>query len=251
MRPRPGMQMVPLLILAAGLPVEGVAQSQDTSAPTPISIQIVEPPPPPADTILIHRVLPGAPLLLELTKRSRRLSSDTLFVYSALEAAAWPYSGEPLGTAFEPLFRAFYPTLAFPHREPELFAAGRLVLDPQHIGYLLRVPGMYESSQIDLWIYDAREKRFGLPIHVAEAYGDEGCGFNLESVLIRTPVDRQFNLIVRQNTGCSDMETGKVISNVDSLWVRAWVTDKFGSPVISSDSTLIKLMERRTQPGTQ
>src|SRR5207247_5948572 len=119
MRPKPGMQMVPLLILAAGLPVEGVAQSQDTSARTPISIQIVEPPPPPADTILIHRVLPGAPLLLELTRRSRRLSSDTLFVYSALEAPAWPHSGDPLGTTFEPPFRPFYPTLYLPPRPTE------------------------------------------------------------------------------------------------------------------------------------
>jgi len=230
-----------MLTLGAAAAV-ATAQIPDTSGRASITIRVVNPPPAPADTPLIHRLPPGAPLLLELTKQSRRISPETLLVYSAMTGRAWPYAGKALDTTFESLFQPFYSRLAFPHDEPQLFATDRFVLDPQHIGYLLRVPGTYESSQIDLWVYDARQMRFSPPIRLAESWGDEGCGYDLESLLIRTE-DGRLDLILHQNTGCSDMETGKVMSNVDSLWTRTWATREFAAPRVSSDSMLFRLLD--------
>ncbi len=237
---------VAILLALVGAPRLARAQVRDTGR-VGITIRVVTPPPPPADTPLVHQRPPRDPLLLELTHKARRISLETLFVYSAMDPNAWPYVGQAVDTVFESLFQPFYPRLAFPHDEPELFATRRFVLDPQHIGYLLRVPGMYESSALDLWVYDARLMRFALPIRLAEAWGDEGCGYNLESLLIRSKTDRRLTLILHQNTGCSDMETGRILSNVDSIWIRPWVGGVFAPPRISTDSTALKAFIRQAE----
>jgi hypothetical protein len=237
------MQLAVLFLVTALLPSYGTIQDTVVISRPSITIRVVTPPPPPADTQITKPIAPGAPLLVELAKRSRHVSSDTLFVYSAIGRSSWPFVGEPLDTTFESLFQPFYPSLAFPHAEPELFVVARLVLDPQHIGYLLRVPGMYEASRIDLWIYDAGRHRFGVPIQIAEAWGDEGCGYDLVALLVDINRDRRRDLVLYQATGCSDMETGRTISEADSLWVRTWTAGGFSARVQRADSLLLNLLQ--------
>ena len=237
------------LLLTAGLiaaPSTGAAQViVDSAHARTIIIKAVTAPPPPVDTPLVHEIPPGAPLLAELTRKARRVASDTVWIYSNMEAPNWPYAGKALDSTFEALFAPFYPTLSFPHDEPQLFAAMRFVLDPQHIGYLLRVPGLDGPTALDLWVYDARTKRFALPQRLAEFGGDEGCGEMLESILIRSATDGQLQLLVHRNTGCSDIETGKVLSNTDSLWVRPWTGTAFAHQRASADSALPALFRRQ------
>ncbi len=233
-----------LIIAAAATPAAITAQQRDSIVRDGITIRVVTPPPPPADTPLVHTLRAHHALLLELTRKSQRISPETLWVYSSMDGKAWPYAGQPLDTAFDALFEPFYPTLAFPHAEAIVFVTKRFVVDPQHVGYLLRVPGMYESSAIDLWVFDAGRQRFALPVRLAEAYGDEGCGYDLESLLIRSATDGRLTLIVLQNTGCSDIETGKVLSDVDSLWTRPWVGGEFAPPRVSTDSAAHRVFNR-------
>lgn len=228
-------------------PSEAVAtQPPDTSGPPPSTVRVITPPAAPADTALFRHVVPGAPVLVELTKKSRRVSLDTLFVYSRTEQHGWPYAGQPIDTTFEALFQPFYPELAFPHDEPEVFAATRVVLDARHIAYLLRVPGMYEPSRVDLWVYDAGQMRFAAPIEVAESWGDAGCGFSLESVLMHAPTG-VVELISHQNTGCMDIETGKVTSNDDVMWVRTWGPQGFSARRVTVDSLLTKVVQTQRE----
>jgi len=170
---------------------------------------------------------------------------DTIWLYSNLDAQTWPYHGEALDRSFESLFAPFYPRLTFPHEEPQLFATARFVLDPQHVAYVLRVPGMYESTALDLFIYDSRTMRFSPPERLAESWGDEGCGFDLEALLIRSATTRQVSWLTHKNTGCSEMETGKVLSNRDSLWIRPWSGTTFAAPQLSADSALLSLFTRQ------
>ena len=223
-------------LLAPSVPAQIII---DTAHGRTITIKVVNSPPAPADTPVLHELRPGHPLLVELTTKARRVLADTIWVYSSLQAPHWPYSGKALDNTFEGLFAPIYPDLTFPHDDPELFATARFVLDPQHVGYLLRVPGMYESTALELWIYDARSMRFALPERLAESWGDEGCGFDLESLLVRT--GDQLQLLVHKNTGCSDIETGKVLSNNDSLWIRTWTRGAFAARRLSTDTTLMAL----------
>ena|SRR2546425_314185 len=242
------MRIVPFLSLtltATFASYSRAVQVPDSSTRPRVTIRVVTPPPPPADTLLTKLMPPGAPLLRELAKKSRRVSSETLYVYSDIGRESWFYVGEPLDTTFDGLFQPFYPELAFPHAEPELFATVRFVLDPQHVAYLLRVPGMYEPSQVDLWIYDAGARRFGLPIRVAESWGDAGCGYNLEGLLLNADGRHLPKLILHQGTGCTDMETGRTLSEADSLWVRMWTAGGFSVPVATSDSLLSKLLDKQ------
>ncbi len=232
--------LLALIFVAAAL---AAAQSPDTTRPR-ISVRVITPPPPAADTVLFHQVAPGTPLLVELTAKSPRLRFDSLFINSRTDQKDWPYAGLPLDTSFEAVFQPVYPELAIPHHEPELFAVKRMVLDAAHIGYLLRVPGMYEPSRLDLWIYDARATRFAAPIEVAESWGDAGCGFDLEALLIHSPAG-VLQLVTHRNTGCVDIETGRTKSNVDSIWVRTWAAGGFTLPRASSDSMLLSLLKAR------
>ena len=245
------IQRLLLVVLLTAVPSLTAAQViVDTIHGRTITIKVVPLAPPPADTPLVHQLRPGHPLLVELTSRARRVVPDTVWVYSDIDGTNWPYAGEPLDTVFEGLFTPFYPSLTYPHSEPELFATRRFVLDPQHVGYLLRVPGMYESTALDLWIYDARAMRFGVPERLAESWEDEGCGYDLESLLIRSAADGQLTLLTVQNRGCSDMETGKVLSNSDSLWIRPWTGTAFSAQQLSTDSTLISLFRRQREHPT-
>jgi hypothetical protein len=147
--------------------------------------------------------------------------------------------------AFNTLFQSFYPEVGFPHADPELFGTVRSVIDPQHVGYLLRVPGMYDPSAIDLWVYDARAMRFARPIRVAEAWGDAGCYSNLETVFVDINADHRLDLVLHQGTGCVDLRTGRTRSETDSLWIRSWTRGAFSSSVVSSDSLLAKLLRQQ------
>jgi len=110
---------------------------------------------------------------------------------------------------------------------------------------------MYESTALDLFIYDSRTMRFSPPERLAESWGDEGCGFALEALLIRSSISRQVSWLTHKNTGCSDMETGKVLSNTDSLWIRRWSGSSFAAPQLGADSALLGLFThqwRRLRP---
>ena len=236
--------LVPVLLFVIA-PCTAAQVIVDSTSGRTITIKVVNPPPPPADTPLVREVRPGHPLLIELTRKSRRVVQDTIWLYSNIDAQNWPYHGEALDRSLESLFAPFYPGLTFPHEEPQLFASARFVLDPQHVAYVLRVPGMYESTALDLFVYDSRTMRFSPPERLAESWGDEGCGFALEALLIRSATNRQVSWLTHKNTGCSDIETGKVLSNSDSVWIRPWSGATFAAPEVSADSALLGLFSRQ------
>jgi len=232
--------LVALLLVckAASLPA---AQTPDTTTPR-VTIRVITPPPSPAEPTLTTDVPRGSLVLTELTKRSRYFSGDTLFVYSNINDTSWRYFGDAIHVSLDTLFWPFYRTLAFPHGDPQLFATYRMVLDSRHIGYLLRVPGMYEPTAIDLWIYDAVATRFLLPIRVAESWGDEGCGRTLDALFLDINADVREDLVLHQMTSCVNLETMRTESESDSLWVRTWTSNGYAAPILKNDSTLSRIL---------
>ena len=61
--------------------------------------------------------------------------------------------------------------------EAPRFAIGSLQLGPAWRGYLLRSPGMYDASRIQLWPYHQETGLFGTPHCVVDSWGDEGASW--------------------------------------------------------------------------
>jgi hypothetical protein len=231
--------LMPTLALAVMAPT-AVAQQQDTIRRPGVTIVVSHRSPPPPDTVLTRSISPGSPLLVDLDKKSVRARSDTLFVSSTSSPM-----GTALDTSFEGLFAPFY-QFGPPHQQPLLLVTQRFVLDSQHVGFLLRVPGMYEDpTQIDLWVYDIRWKRFAEPIVLAEGWGDAGCGVRQDALLIDLNHDHRPDLLIQVTKGCSDMNTGRVLSQVDSVWTRIWEGGGYSEPRSTSDPLLRHLLDSK------
>ncbi len=195
-------------------------QQPDTPRRPKVTIHVVTPPPPPADTPLVHHVAPDAPLLVELNQKTQLAKAETVFVFSR----GFPdvYEGQPIDRRFYDVLQPFYGELAFPMKEPEVFATYRVALGDTRTGYLLRVPGMYQPSAIDLWVYDSRMVRFEPPLQLAEAYGDAGAEYELSGWLVDLDGDGRLDVVLRQQTSYTRMETDSLISQSDSLWIVSW-----------------------------
>ncbi|HEX4561823.1 MAG TPA: hypothetical protein VH113_08345 [Gemmatimonadales bacterium] len=178
---------------------------------------------------------PGSPLLADLTRKSQRVAFESLYVHSSFNSDSGSFVGHALADTLQALFQPFYSELAFPHSEPMVFVTMRFVLDPRHVGYVLRVPGMYEPSRLDLLVYDAGTMRFQAPIELAELYGDEGCVYSLSSRLSATSAGHGWTLSTREATaGCRD-------DGEDSTWIRPWTSAGFGSLIRAPDSLVARI----------
>ena len=188
----------------------------------------------------IVRSLPDSSFLMRhLNRQSTLLSGDTIHFYSAEGRAGWRYEGSPLDTSTWNAFEFAYPELHITSREfPVLYAAGRVALSPSIIGYVLRAPGMYSSSELDLWPYDTRAQRFGLPMRIAEHWGDEGYVFNEESWLVRVRSDEPYRLFYRRWHTNADMETDSIILAIDSIYSSEWDREAFGVLRVVHDNNL-------------
>jgi hypothetical protein len=204
------------------LPLASIVSAQvpDTLRRPKVTIRVVTPPPPPPDTPLIHHIAPDAPLLVELTQKTQLVKAETLFVFS--RDLPDVYEGEAIDRRFYDVLQPFYRQLSFPSEEPQLFATYRVELDQARTGYILRVPGMYEPSAIDLWVYDRRMMRFEPPLQLAEAWGDAGAEYQVSGWLVDLDGDGRLDAVLRKKTSYTRMETDSLISQSDSLWVISW-----------------------------
>jgi len=189
---------------------------------------------------MLHHIAPAAAFLVEITRDSRRLSPETLFVYSPDVSKSSDYLGTPIPTTFYSLFAPFYPQLSLDERsKAELWATYRLSIGHARIGYLLRVPGMYDATAIDLWVYDARRERFAAPIRLAEEYGDGGYYTRLAGWLVDLNGDGQLDLVTRRYRSEADTrDGGRLLWETDSLWVQFSTNSGFTPQQLVRDSTL-------------
>ena len=63
--------------------------------------------------------------------------------------------------------------------------------------FLLRVPGMYSSDQIDLWMFDTEKKQWMAPMKIAEAWGDAGDAIDVQGWIEDINKDGRFDVVRR------------------------------------------------------
>lgn len=106
------------------------------------------------------------------------------------------------------------------------YAVGHFDIDARYQAYLLRHPGMYNSSQISLYVYDRQARHFtNSHMLVAESWGDAGDYFYINSVIKNL---NKANLIITLDKGLN----------------RPDQTDSLGFRYDNFDSTLIYTFDK-------
>src|SRR5258708_31438382 len=114
----------------------------------------------------------------------------------------------------------------------QVFVVGQVLLTDSITGFVLRVPGMYSSTELDLWPYNAMKQRFAEPVRLAEDYGDVGYVFDEQGWLARPGSKSRYQLILRPPQSNANMETYSAPLPTDTLLLSAW-SDRTTHPTVS------------------
>jgi len=156
-------------------------QSQIHAGVNPVALR-------PGDTtgLVEERIPTNSPLLRELGIRSPALTTESLFVSAPASNIPWE-EGRPIDTTFYGFFGGYYSVLqALSKGIPSLFIIGKIDVDTDRVGFLIRAPDAdFSPEAVDLWLFDIRGEHFLAPLRLASAWGDEGYETNLESWLLR------------------------------------------------------------------
>jgi hypothetical protein len=172
----------------------------------------------------------------ELGAKSRPLNADTIFVYSAEGDSTWMFTGTPIDSLYRPPFRAFYQELVWMHGDSLLLATYCVRIDSTHIGFLLRAPGMYSSSAVDLWVYDQLHHHFQPPVRIAEGWGDAGDVYDQIGWLVDLDDDHRRDLLQRVYGSSPDDGTGKLRHEEQFVQFRLWAGSGFAAPRASAST---------------
>jgi hypothetical protein len=133
--------------------------------------------------------------------------------------------------------QAFYPALS-----PELrqfwgfHSVARVQLDSGVTGFIVRTPGQYDDSQLDLLVYLSDSAHFLRPIELAESWGDAGEWYREESLMVDTDGDGRREIVRHLHRTAMDIENdppGPDTSS-DSVWVHGWQGRRFTPPTLVS-----------------
>jgi hypothetical protein len=147
--------------------------------------------------------------------------------------------GLPVQRLQELILASFYPGIRL-DPAPNIYAVGRTALGPGFTGFVLRVPGMYSPSRLDLWVLDESGRHFLSPLEVAERWGDAGDSFQLKSWLVDVNRDHHADMVSRlchtyQEAG---VDTAPIHKVADILQVRIWSETGFGVAVPITERAL-------------
>jgi hypothetical protein len=159
-------------------------------------------------------------VVMFLESRASALSGDLIELASgSVSDAGW--EGVALDTSIVRAFAPLYPNTAELVRAG-LNLVGRVPLDSVSTAYLLRAPGMYENSALDLWPYSSQLNRFTAPVCVAEAWGDAGDAFDLRSWLVDLDRDGIRELIQLRFTSYLDIEADSGTKPDEAAVLMTW-----------------------------
>lgn len=121
------------------------------------------------------------------------ISIDTLKVYSSenLDNDTFKFKGTPLSFRDWPFVKSIYGKFANEFDSSESFlnqfyACFKFEIDQQTTALIIRTPGEYVSSKIDLFIYNSTTQNVSHQIELAENWGDAGDLFERCSFLFKS-----------------------------------------------------------------
>ena len=112
---------------------------------------------------------------------------------------------------------------AWYYPDGDVLLVGAVELGPAVTGFLLRVPGMFVASVIDLWPWDARQRRWLAPVELVDNWGDSDQWYLARAWLVDVGGDGHRDVVKREKIG----EAGRMAA--DRLTVRRFTTSGFVS----------------------
>jgi len=107
------------------------------------------------------------------------------------------YDGTPLPVSSYQYFANTYGQLKNAEFPGEIFAIFQFSQGTRWQCFLLRVPGIYSSDQIDLWMFDTVKKQWMAPMKIAEAWGDGGEAIDVQGWIEDINKDGLFDVVRR------------------------------------------------------
>lgn len=125
-----------------------------------------------------------------------------------------------------------------------VYACFRFDLDSNHVGLIVRTPSIYESSSIDLFIWDKQKDHITYGFQLAQSVGDAGVASLKTSWLIQRGkgnyltliYDQEFEQDLEDTTGNSDLYW-------DFYYHLRWKNNVFDT--ISTDKKLLRFKYRK------
>lgn len=175
----------------------------------------------------------SAGLVGELDRLSVVWEGDEIHVRSPVSPAD-SFWGTRLPATFDPELRPFYPRAV----RGGFYATFTVNLGRARRGYLLRVPGPYATSAIDLFVL-SEDQALAPPVRVADNYSTGSGQVVIRSALVDVTGDGVRDLVQRKRVFWTDDDL--VDRAADSLFVRSWEEDGFAEPRPAPDSLVTVL----------
>lgn len=158
--------------------------------------------------------------------------ADTVLITESDER----FSGTPLPHELEIRFER-----AYPDRESDpdgVLFVSRVTLKSGWSAFVLRVPGMYASEKLHLWMLPPDRARFEAPIEIAEIWGDAGEWYDLRTWILTDSA--KHTLILHRCAVVFDIDLENPPPKVtqDSLELWSWSSGGFSAPVAVADREL-------------
>jgi hypothetical protein len=201
---------------------------------------------PQTETVQAQKQIPI--LVQELSKKSRFRTDNTIYVFYRGNSEC--YNGVPIEPTHYPFFLGktthFFPDIhdyeVLKYNQPgEIFATFHFC-HGNYIAYLLRAPSAYDSSAIDLWIYNPKTKEWLEAVRVADHFGDAGWYFTLDGWLVDIDGDGFRDLVQRRRDHWLD-EDWETERESDSLTVRMWKKDRFLPPRVLTNRESLQIYD--------
>jgi len=106
------------------------------------------------------------------------------------------FKGVSLPVAAYDYFLPYYKELSFKQPD-EIFATYKFFQGKRWRCFLLRVPNMYDSNGISLWVFDKEKNSWQEPIKIAEWWGDAGYSMDVQAWIEDLNKDGWFDIVVR------------------------------------------------------
>ena len=164
-----------------------------------------------------------------LSRESKEIRSFPFHVYIVYFARIYvDFEGVSLPVDSYGFFASAYKDLQNADQPGELFATYRFSQGDRWKCFLLRVPGMYATEAIDLWVFDTTKDTWQKPLRIADAYGDAGYSIVVQAWIEDLDNDGYLDIVRRTIETNTDLEsTNSPTTEGKTEAVFLWKQDQF------------------------
>ncbi len=161
-----------------------------------------------------------------LSRESKEISEFPFHVYSVREHTG--FEGVRLPVSAYDFFASAYGDLKNAEMPGEVFAVHKFSQDSRWKCFLLRVPGMYASDAIDLWVFDTGRGTWQQPLRLADWWSDGGYEMNIQAWVEDLNKDGWLDIVRRSletDMDLDDPKEGTIVKRKTDVFI--WDKDRF------------------------